>query len=622
DHVDGTRLSDLLRVVAARGVRLDLTIAICLIRQLVPAVAQLHGQARDVAHGLLAPERLVLTPNARLMIVEHGLGSAIEQLRLPRERLWQDLRVALPSAAGLARFDQRADITAVGLIALALLLGRPLGADEFPHGLAALLAEARERTAGADEQPLSAPLRDWLARSLQLDPRRPFGSAIDALAGFEEVVAGNSAYAATPVALQRFLSRSGLALVAPLPGRPLVDAPALPVRAIVVSPRAPTMPPTPVAAEPSPSPPPAPAAADAPRLNPVSVAAETQPPDDPVEASSAALPADPAPVRATTEIIDTDVLLAPEKASGAALFDDECAAPTGVDAPASAGEPGRVTAPDASEAPGHTPAASGPRFRLAAIAAAVVTIAAGGYVAPRFLSRATVAPITVTAGAPARQHVERAAPPQSGQLRVQSQPAGARVQVDGVARGTAPVTVLQLAPGAREVVLHSPTGSVTQAVTIQAGDTASIVVPVGVAPGATPAAGWVTVRSPISVEVREQGKLLGTSDGGRLTLTAGRHELEIANAALEYRLTRSVQVAPGRTAEVVVELPTGSVNLNATPWAEVFIDGHRVGETPIGNVNVAIGPHEVLFRNPQLGEKRQSISVTLAAPVRLSVDMK
>ena len=58
------------------------------------------------------------------------------------------------------------------------------------------------------------------------------------------------------------------------------------------------------------------------------------------------------------------------------------------------------------------------------------------------------------------------------------------------------------------------------------------------------------------------------------------------------------------------------------PWAEVWIDGHRVGETPIGNLDVPIGPHEVVFKHPQFGEKRHAISVTLSAPVRLSVDMK
>jgi serine/threonine-protein kinase len=71
-----------------------------------------------------------------------------------------------------------------------------------------------------------------------------------------------------------------------------------------------------------------------------------------------------------------------------------------------------------------------------------------------------------------------------------------------------------------------------------------------------------------------------------------------------------------------IELPKGSVNLNAMPWAEVFIDGKRVGETPIGNLEVPIGPHEIVFRHPQLGEKRHAISVTAAAPVRLSVAMK
>jgi hypothetical protein len=83
-----------------------------------------------------------------------------------------------------------------------------------------------------------------------------------------------------------------------------------------------------------------------------------------------------------------------------------------------------------------------------------------------------------------------------------------------------------------------------------------------------------------------------------------------------------IVVMPGKVAQIALELPMGVVNLNATPWAEVWIDGRRVGETPIGNLNVAIGPHEVVFKNPQFGEKHHPISVTVGAPVRLSVDMK
>jgi hypothetical protein len=130
------------------------------------------------------------------------------------------------------------------------------------------------------------------------------------------------------------------------------------------------------------------------------------------------------------------------------------------------------------------------------------------------------------------------------------------------------------------------------------------------------------VKAPFSLEIREQGRLLGTTDTDRLMMAAGRHDIELVNESLGYRATRTVQVPPGKVAAISLDLPNGVVNLNATPWAEVWIDGQRVGETPIGNLQVAIGPHEVVFKHPQFGEKRHAISVTLSGPVRLSVDMK
>ena len=45
----------MLRVAAERGLQLDLNAALCLLRQLVPSIALLHENARDVAHGLIAP---------------------------------------------------------------------------------------------------------------------------------------------------------------------------------------------------------------------------------------------------------------------------------------------------------------------------------------------------------------------------------------------------------------------------------------------------------------------------------------------------------------------------------------------------------------------------------------
>jgi serine/threonine-protein kinase len=73
---------------------------------------------------------------------------------------------------------------------------------------------------------------------------------------------------------------------------------------------------------------------------------------------------------------------------------------------------------------------------------------------------------------------------------------------------------------------------------------------------------------------------------------------------------------------VSVELPNGTLSLNATPWAEVLVDGKSVGETPIGNLSVSLGSHDVVFRHPELGDKRMTATVTTAGPTRLSADLR
>jgi hypothetical protein len=231
-------------------------------------------------------------------------------------------------------------------------------------------------------------------------------------------------------------------------------------------------------------------------------------------------------------------------------------------------------------------------------------------------------PVTITSGAEVSQYLELPQTPTVGSLLVQSDPSGAQVFVDGVDRGKAPASVNDLKPGEHEVMLQAPGGApVRQRVVIEAGVTASVLAPVSTAaPG--PVSGWISMKAPVTIEVRENGKLLGTTDTDRIMLAAGRHDVELSNDTLGYHATRSVTVPAGKVAPVTVDLPQGVINLNAAPWAEVFIDGRRVGETPIGNLPVTIGPHEVVFRHPQLGEKRQAVSVTLNAPVRVSVDMK
>jgi hypothetical protein len=214
------------------------------------------------------------------------------------------------------------------------------------------------------------------------------------------------------------------------------------------------------------------------------------------------------------------------------------------------------------------------------------------------------------------------------------------VFVDGIERGTTPARIT-LAPGSHILELRRGVPRVIP-LTLTAGAVVSQYLefaetqvseqlilpqtePAAPAPAPTPEApiaGWIKAKLPFVVEVRENGRLLGTTESDRIMVAAGAHSLEFVNEALAYRATRSVNVAPGKLTTLTLELPRGLVNLNASPWAEVFIDGERVGDTPIGNLAVPIGPHEIVFRHPQFGERRHAVSVTAGVPVRISVEMK
>jgi hypothetical protein len=67
--------------------------------------------------------------------------------------------------------------------------------------------------------------------------------------------------------------------------------------------------------------------------------------------------------------------------------------------------------------------------------------------------------------------------------------------------------------------------------------------------------------------------------------------------------------------------PKGSANINAQPWAEVWIDGTKVGETPLANLPLTLGSREIVFRNPQFGERKVMATITAGAPANVSVDL-
>jgi serine/threonine-protein kinase len=62
------------------------------------------------------------------------------------------------------------------------------------------------------------------------------------------------------------------------------------------------------------------------------------------------------------------------------------------------------------------------------------------------------------------------------------------------------------------------------------------------------------------------------------------------------------------------------LSVNALPWAEVEIDGQPVGTTPLANLSLPIGSHEIVWKHPERGERRRTVAITASSPARIGVD--
>ena len=629
----GVRLSRLLSTAEQNLLPLDIQSALYLIDQILVAMAELHDDAPDACHGTLASERIVVTSTGDIIIVEHVLGAALAQLRHSPDRYWKELRITLPIAVTAPVLDRRADVAAVGMIALALLLGRPIADDEYPGDVASLASGSFGL--GGGFEPIPEWLREWLSQALSLEPTRWFASAVEARQAFEAGLKSGE-LKASKEKLEAFLRE--YSRFDPIePARSLsepVRHTAEPARSVATA--APSAPPQPIAV-----------------VTPPKPESQTERQPEPVKAAVASpVPVQkPEPIAAAASI--TRVVPAPPRREEVEEDEDMAHMPT----------------------PQGYSSGSFNRPRLIAAAVVVIAVTSGGVMAARryFAAPPTVAPVTgtvavnsepaganvvidgqahgttpttatlsvgahtielasdgvrrtlninVTANTQISQFVEMPkATAGTGDLQVRTDPSGAKVSVDGQVRGTSPLTIPGLAPGSHSVTLENDLGSVREDVTIQPGATASLVVPLK-APQGAPVSGWISINAPAELQIFENQRLLGSSRTDRIMVAAGRHDIEFSNDALGYRASQTIQVAPGQVARIKPDWPSGTIAINATPWANVTLDGQDLGETPVGNTSVPVGTHEVVFRHPQFGEQRITATVTATTPTRLSIDMR
>ena len=218
-----------------------------------------------------------------------------------------------------------------------------------------------------------------------------------------------------------------------------------------------------------------------------------------------------------------------------------------------------------------------------------------------------------TSAAPSTQQadpVDTPIPAGRGRLVVVTQPAGIKVLLDRKPAGETPVTI-DAPPGRRILTFITSGGEVIRSVRIVAGKTESLDIPVF--------SGWIAVFAPIVLDVAADGKSIGNTEQSRLMLPPGRHKLTLSNKDLGYSASQDVEIEPGEVKSINIE-PRGPVNFNATPWAEVWLDGQKLGDTPLAATPVPLGLREFVFKNPQFPERKVGATIKASGNSPVFVD--
>jgi serine/threonine-protein kinase len=120
--------------------------------------------------------------------------------------------------------------------------------------------------------------------------------------------------------------------------------------------------------------------------------------------------------------------------------------------------------------------------------------------------------------------------------------------------------------------------------------------------------GWLSVDSNVAARASLDGTALGALPLSHVRVPAGEHRLKVENPSLGLSRTVRLRVASGETLEHHAAVTLGTLNVTVSPWADVYLDGFHLGQTPLAGREVAAAPHQLRLVGPN-GEKTLQIDL-------------
>jgi hypothetical protein len=211
-----------------------------------------------------------------------------------------------------------------------------------------------------------------------------------------------------------------------------------------------------------------------------------------------------------------------------------------------------------------------------------------------------------------------------GSVFIDSKPPGARVRLDGNwISSTTPCDINDATPGSHKAVLYrAGFDSTTVVFKVEAGNRTSFTLDL-----IKMKTGYGLVRFRIVpwAKVFIDGKYLDTTPIGKdVSIEEGMHLVGLENP--DYPLcTESLRVVADSTVELSVDLSSrsGYLVIAASPWAYVFVDGAKIGTTPMSKpVALSTGTHELILSNPGFVTYVETLRIESKKTIERIVKMK
>jgi predicted Ser/Thr protein kinase len=210
--------------------------------------------------------------------------------------------------------------------------------------------------------------------------------------------------------------------------------------------------------------------------------------------------------------------------------------------------------------------------------------------------------------------------PLSGEIRISSIPSGASIYLNGKHMGDTPTSLSGLSPGEHTVKLVKERYTAWEKkVMVRASESLDLR-----EVKLQEALGWLNLHVSPWADVYHKGKKVGTTPLANIPLQEGTHRLLLKNPLLNIEKELSVKIMANQHRKASVDLTEGiakgKLKINVKPWADVYVDGKCIGETPLEPLELTPGEYYVLVKNEKLG-KESSSRVTIEPNKTHSVEV-